>query len=159
MQWGDFSNQHCTSEILGKVQPSLSFSGSLSKFLAVYYLGFKKCALVLHLALQQLVQNVSISAENTKSCNLAWNLIKKIKTMLSYGSRKPKRLYPRLKFILVGDDQYIYDMWAHISDVNNHCARKSLKCCHPLSFSLVKPQDYPSSGILFMPQCGIGIGA
>ncbi len=25
------------------------------------------------------------------------------------------------------DDQYSFDMWSHISDVNNHCVWKSLK--------------------------------
>ena len=57
------------------------------------------------------------------------------------------------------DDQYIYDMQAHISDVNNLCARKVSNGAPLLKFFLVKTQTCPFSGMLFMPQCGIGNGA
>ena len=54
------------------------------------------------------------------------------------------------------DDQYSFDMWSHVSDVNNHCAWKSPSGAHPWRYSAMKLQISLSSGMRSLHLYGIG---
>ena len=115
----------------------------MSKFLAVYDLGFKKCALALNLALQQFITDHGILAvlitggNQDKNFSAKWiQLCSKYKIMQScldpykqnqnyveQWIQEAKTTVSQIKVHTGCDDQYIYDMWAHISNVYNHCAR------------------------------------
>ena len=56
------------------------------------------------------------------------------------------------------DDQYICHMWAHVSNINNNCAKKVSNGVPLLKFFLVRPQTCQFLGMFFMPQHGIGNG-
>ena len=135
-----------------KVQTSFSI-------LRVNDLEFKKCALVLHLALQQFIADNGIPMVLISDINQAENisakwiqLCSKYKIMQSslepykqnqnyveHWIQEAKITESQIKLHTGYDDQYIYDMWAHISNDNNHYARKSLKWHTPLVFSVETP--------------------
>ena len=93
---------------------------------------------------------------NSATCVKLFNLVRILKKMLIIKFRRPKWLY--LKLHMGCDEQYAYGMRAQISNVNNYCARNSLKCHTPWSF-LVRLRIFQFSGMFSMPLYGIGNGA
>ena len=128
------------------------FSGINSKFSAVYDLGYCKGAIGSHLALKQFITDHGIpqvlitdgdKAENfsTKWVEVcATHLIeqhsseayKQNQNFVERWVQEAKTIISQIKQHTGLDDQFSYDMWTHVSDVNNHCARKSLKWQTPL---------------------------
>ena len=127
-----------------KCKHLLVFSWLISKFLAVYDLEFKKCALVLHLALQQFITDHGILVVLVSNGNQAKNFSakriqlsrnirdKRNQSYVEWWIQEAKMTGSKMKLHTGGNDQYIFDVWAHISDVNGHYARKSLKWHTPL---------------------------
>ena len=137
----------------GKLKHLLVFSGLTSKFSAIYDLLFTKCADASHTALAQFIRDHGIPGELITDGDKAENFSKKwIKLCTKHQIRQTcseaykqnqnyverfvqeaKQAVTRIRQATGQDDNaHIFDMWSHISDVDNHMSRKSLKWRTPL---------------------------
>ena len=147
-----FSADIVPSVYRGKVKHKLVFSGLNSKFSAVYDMGYSKGATGSHLALQQFIsdhgipQTLITDGDQAENFSQKWielcakhfieqhssEAYKQNQNFVERWVQEAKTTITQIKQHTGCDDQYSFDMWSHVSDVNNHCARKSLKWRTPL---------------------------
>ena len=147
-----FSADIVPSVYRGKVKHKLVFSGLNSKFSAVYDMGYSKGAIGSHLALQQFIsdhgipQTLITDGDQAENFSQKWielcakhfieqhssEAYKQNQNFVERWVQEAKTTITQVKQHTGCDDQYSFDMWSHISDVNNHCVWKSLKWHTPL---------------------------
>ena len=128
------------------------FSCNRSKFSAVYDLGSAKSALAINSALLQFITDhgiladIKMDGDQAKNFSQKWvetctkyhitqHCLEAFKQNQNYVERwvqMAKGVISKIKQVTGCDDKYAYDMWQHVSDVDNHMAQKSLKWQTPL---------------------------
>ena len=129
--WKPFSTDMVPVKFQGKCKHLLEFSGLILKFSAICDLGFKKGALVSHLALQQFITDHSIPAaiifngDPAKNFSAKWiQLCSKYKIVqfcsetykqnqncVEHWIQEAKMTVSQMKLHTCCDDECAYNMW------------------------------------------------